>query len=96
MIYHGKSEITAILVVIFFLGIPRPSAADNRLIEEATRTRQWTGIAVSPSGRVFVNFPRWSPDVPMSVGELGEDGEVAPNRMLRIPPGKPGAHGIDG
>ena len=52
--------------------IPAPS---SELV--ATSERQWTGIAVSSSARVFVNFPRWSDDVPVSVGEL-IDGQVRP------------------
>ncbi len=43
----------------------------------ASSPRQWTGIAVSQKGRIFVNFPRWSEDVPVSVGEL-KNGEVVP------------------
>jgi sugar lactone lactonase YvrE len=49
-----------------------------RLVEVAASERQWTGIAVSREGRIFVNFPRWSPDVPVSVGELNGDGTVRP------------------
>jgi peroxiredoxin/sugar lactone lactonase YvrE len=55
----------------------KPAAA-AQLVEVATSDRQWTGIAVSREGRVFVNFPRWSPDVPISVGELTGDGSVRP------------------
>jgi sugar lactone lactonase YvrE len=54
---------------------PEPPA---ELVEVATGRRRWTGIAVSRSGRVFVNYPRWAPDVPFSVGELQEDGRVIP------------------
>ncbi|MHC5010507.1 MAG: L-dopachrome tautomerase-related protein [Planctomycetota bacterium] len=36
----------------------------------AESPRQWTGVAVAPDGRLFVNFPRWSDDVPVSVAEL--------------------------
>lgn len=43
-----------------------------------TSDRQWTGIAVSQSGRLFVNFPRWSPDVPVSVAEISANGQVRP------------------
>jgi hypothetical protein len=32
--------------------------------------QQITGIAVSETGRMFVNLPRWSVDVPISVGEV--------------------------
>lgn len=43
----------------------------------AQSPRQWTGITVSKEGRIFVNFPRWSEDVPVSVAEL-KDGKVVP------------------
>lgn len=32
--------------------------------------KQWTGIAVSKSGRMFVCFPRWTDNTPVSVGEI--------------------------
>jgi sugar lactone lactonase YvrE len=38
----------------------------------AESARQWTGVAVSPDGRLFVNYPRWSDDVPISVAEIVE------------------------
>jgi sugar lactone lactonase YvrE len=38
--------------------------------EVAQSARQWTGVAVSHAGRIFVCFPRWSDDVPVSVAEL--------------------------
>lgn len=44
----------------------------------AVSDRRWTGIAVARDGRVFVNYPRWSPEVPLSVGELMADGTVRP------------------
>ena len=71
-------KIAAVIAAIFFVMLPGPAPADEHLIEVATSSRQWTGIAVSRSGRVFVNFPRWSPEVPVSVGELGDDGEITP------------------
>jgi sugar lactone lactonase YvrE len=54
------------------------------LTEIATSEHQWTGIAISRSGRVFVNFPRWSPEIPMSVGELDTAGglRVYPDSAL--------------
>src|SRR3954471_22601396 len=36
-----------------------------------------TGVTVSRSGRIFVNYPRWGDEVPFTVGELA-DGEEAP------------------
>ncbi|MFD2786146.1 L-dopachrome tautomerase-related protein [Hymenobacter rubripertinctus] len=40
----------------------------------AQNDRQWTGLTIAPNGRRFVNFPRWSDDVPVSVAELLADG----------------------
>lgn len=31
---------------------------------------QWTGIAISKNNRVFVNFPRWTRETPVSVAEI--------------------------
>jgi sugar lactone lactonase YvrE len=44
----------------------------------AESERQWTGVAVSSQGRIFVNFPRWSKDVPVSVAEITESGDLVP------------------
>ena len=38
---------------------------------------RWTGISISREGRMFVCFPRWSRQVPVSVGEI-VNGEVLP------------------
>ena len=48
------------------------------LVEFAESERQWTGVAVSKEGRIFVNYPRWSADVPVSVAEILESGEIKP------------------
>lgn len=42
----------------------------------AESQRQWTGVAVSKQGRIFVCYPRWSDDVPVSVAELLPDGRA--------------------
>ena len=55
-----------------------PEDPSSRIEEVARSQRQWTGIAVSKSGRIFVNYPRWSDEVPFSVGELDESGEAQP------------------
>ena len=48
------------------------------LVEVARSDRQWTGVAVTRDGRIFVNYPRWSDDVPVSVGEVMPGGDVKP------------------
>lgn len=61
---------------------PRVAEAGTRtgagITEIAASERLWTGIAVSSGGRIFVCFPRWSGDVPVSVGEVLESGRVRP------------------
>ena len=39
---------------------------------------QVTGVAVSETGRTFVNFPRWTSDVPTSVAEVLPNGSTRP------------------
>jgi sugar lactone lactonase YvrE len=57
---------------------PGAVAVGTPALEVVAETeRQWTGVAVSREGRVFVNFPRWSPEVPVSVAELRADGSLA-------------------
>lgn len=51
---------------------------DDRLEKIATFKHQVTGVTVSEDGRIFVNFPRWSEDVPVSVAEVMTDGSIRP------------------
>lgn len=60
-----------------------PAAAQDAKPAPATLTKvagfahQVTGITVSRDGRMFVNFPRWSEDAPVSVAEV-KDGQPVP------------------
>jgi sugar lactone lactonase YvrE len=49
-----------------------------RLEEAASFPHQVTGVACSADGRVFVNFPRWTEDAPVSVAEVIKDGSLKP------------------
>ncbi|MSM38614.1 MAG: hypothetical protein GJT30_03190 [Geobacter sp.] len=61
---------------------------------------QVTGIAISRTGRIFVNFPRWDKDPLYSVAELLQDGSLRPypgndwNRWGRDETDHPEAHFI--
>lgn len=44
--------------------------------EVARSDRQWTGVAVSSGGTVFVSYPRWSDEAGFSVGRFDRDGVV--------------------
>ncbi len=48
------------------------------LQEVASFDHQVTGVTVARDGRIFVNFPRWTEDVPVSVAELKGDGTLIP------------------
>lgn len=64
-------------VFAFLLLVPG-SAVAAELEEIAASPRRWTGVAVSREGRIFVNFPRWSDDVPVSVAEITIYGKLVP------------------
>ena len=59
---------------------------------------QVTGVAISETGRTFVNFPRWSEDAPVSLAELTPDGQLHPypdeewNRYRNAAPLDPASH----
>lgn len=50
------------------------SAQTPRVTPVASFDQEATGVAASEDGRVFVNFPRWNADVPVSVAEVRRDG----------------------
>ena len=58
--------------------VPGSQASVATLEKVASFDRQVTGVAVSEDGRIFVNFPRWFEDSPISVAELGKDGKLRP------------------
>ena len=55
-----------------------PQASAATVSKVASFDHQVTGVAVSEDGRIFVNFPRWFEDVPVSVAELTKDGKLRP------------------
>ncbi len=58
---------------------PAPDYSRGATLEQlaAFPAQQITGVSVSHAGRVFVNLPRWTVDVPVSVGEV-KDGRIEP------------------
>ncbi|ALO15214.1 Molecular chaperone Hsp31 and glyoxalase 3 [Salinivirga cyanobacteriivorans] len=55
-----------------------PTAKNSKAVEAIAQSKhQWTGIAVSNSNRIFVNFPFWSDNTPVSVAEI-VDGKAVP------------------
>ncbi len=55
-----------------------PGGATSKLEQVAEFPHQVTGVTVSQDGRIFVNFPRWTEDSPISVAEVMKDGSIKP------------------
>ncbi|TPM29930.1 L-dopachrome tautomerase-related protein [Mesorhizobium sp. B2-3-4] len=55
-----------------------PSQGTAQLQQVARFDHQVTGVSVSQDGRIFVNFPRWTEDAPISVAEVTGDGQIKP------------------
>lgn len=75
-----RPEVLALLALLAIAGEARPQQPTDRSALELVGTSpfQWTGIGVTADGRIYVCFPRWSDDVPVSVGVLRDDGGVLP------------------
>ncbi len=91
-----------LVIPIFAVALPvicmsiLPGIAENSSLEAvAFCDAQWTGLAVSKDSRLFVNYPRWSDSVTISVAELINGKPVPyPNNTLNDwQPGKnPATH----
>jgi sugar lactone lactonase YvrE len=71
------------LALSLLSGVAAPALAQEAAADPAGLTKvadfahQVTGVTVARDGRIFVNFPRWSEDAPVSVAEL-KDGKPVP------------------
>src|SRR3954462_15783060 len=75
---HAQSATEDIKAKAQRLAAPLVENRDSRLQPVATFDHQVTGVTVAPDGRIFVNFPRWTEDTPVSVAELMPDGSTKP------------------
>lgn len=75
---HAQSATEDIKSKAQRLVAPLVENRDSRLQSIATFDHQVTGVTVAPDGRIFVNFPRWTEDTPVSVAELMPDGSTKP------------------
>ena len=66
---------------MLFLGsvaLTKAATTSPDLKQVASFSHQVTGISISPTGRIFVNFPRWTDDAPVSVAEVMPGGKLKP------------------
>ncbi|MEM6673342.1 MAG: L-dopachrome tautomerase-related protein [Planctomycetota bacterium] len=66
---HRTSLLVPILAVGCASAPPEPEGPPELRVIAESLTR-WTGVATTADGRVFVNYPRWSDNVSISVAEL--------------------------
>ena len=57
--------------------VAKPETPSAKIEKVMSFDRQVTGVAVSEDGRIFVNFPRWFEDSPVSVAEI-KNGKLVP------------------
>jgi sugar lactone lactonase YvrE len=78
---NWKYLISASLLLSVLACKPTKQTQSNNLEVTASSDKQWTGVAVSKETRLFVNYPKWSNDVPISVAEIVDGKAVAfPNQ----------------
>ncbi|MCY1636743.1 L-dopachrome tautomerase-related protein [Marinifilum sp. D737] len=78
---YWKYLIAASLLLSVLACKPTKQTKSNNLEVTASSNKQWTGVAVSKENRLFVNYPKWSNDVPISVAEIVNGKAVAfPNQ----------------
>jgi sugar lactone lactonase YvrE len=67
-------------VLALAVGPAVAQSADKRLQlqQVAEFPHQVTGVTMAKDGRVFVSFPRWTEDSPVSVAEVTSDGGIRP------------------
>jgi len=59
--------------------VSQPAQRSATTLQQAAQfDHQVTGVTVSEKGRIFVNFPRWTEDAPLSVAEVLPDGRLRP------------------
>ncbi len=76
---HLRILAAALAITATHVYAQAPSRSAGAAIQQVAHFgHQVTGVAVTPDGRVFVNFPRWTEDTAVSVAELGRDGKLRP------------------
>lgn len=74
----SRRAMTALVLTPIVARASEAEAAPSRLDLLAQFDQQVTGVTVTRTGRIFVNFPRWEQDVAISVAEVGPGGKLTP------------------
>lgn len=99
--WHRSRNISGVIILTLALAFltrchskELQSSEINALEPVAFSDFQWTGLAVSKDGRLFVNYPRWSDNVPLSIAEIINGNPIPyPNKAMNDwQPGKKSRH----
>lgn len=71
-----KEILAAAIIVAETMGLANAAGSRTDVTQVASFPRQVTGVSVTPDRRIFVNFPRWTDDAPVSVAELLPGGRL--------------------
>ncbi len=75
-------SLTSLLTLSILLASPayaadsKSTSVTSELQQVAEFDHEVTGVTVTEKGRIFVNFPRWTDDAPISVAEVMKDGTI--------------------
>lgn len=72
-----SNSVSVAALLLALSSLPSTAQPLAKLEPVATFEHQVTGVAVAKDGRVFVNFPRWTEDAPVSVAEV-KGGKLVP------------------
>jgi sugar lactone lactonase YvrE len=83
MIRFTAASAAVAMVLVAYAAFAQEQAAPSpggtaKLQLVASFEHQVTGVTVSKDGRIFVNFPRWTEDAPISVAEVTREGQIKP------------------
>lgn len=85
-VYHYYKTLNVLIVLSFSVAgcmkcqddTVNPKDLEKDITLAAQSSRQWTGVAVSNTSRVFANYPNWSPDHSTSVIEVTDTSNMRP------------------
>lgn len=85
-----------LITIIFILTIMKTNAQQPKLEKVySDDTYQFTGVAISVKGRLFVTYPRWSATYKYAVVEVMKDGTAKPYPDEATNTWKPGEDGMN-
>src|ERR1700712_4779870 len=84
-----------IIFALAMLGVGQSAMSQKLETVYSDNTYQFTGVAISAKGRLFVTYPRWSDTYRYGVVEVMPDGSAKPYPDAATNEWQPGESGLD-